>query len=257
MIEEPFTDGTTFLHRMDAAAKLITAIILILPAATTSSFGVAAGYGLLSLVLISFARLPVARVLKRLLLANSFTLFLLVTLPLTYDGEQTITYSYVTISVEGVSIALLIGLKTNAILLAVMALLSTSNISALGYGLEKIKLPLRLCYLILFTYRYIFVIEQEFKRLHRAARLRCFTPSTNIHTYRTFGYLFGMTLVKSWEQAHRVHQAMVLRGFSGRFIPLSVSPMGKKSFLLITTCGLYSLVLMYMDYFHEYSPALL
>ena len=101
-----------------------------------------------------------------------------------------------------------------------MALLSTSTIAALGHGLEKTGLPSRLCYLLLFSYRYIFVIEQEFRRLQRAAKMRNFIPKTNIHTYRTYGYLFGMTLVKSWDQAHRVHQAMILRGFEGRFIPL-------------------------------------
>ena len=249
MIEEPFAEGTTLLHKMDAAAKVITALIIVLPAATTESFYVIAGFSILSLVLATIARLPVRLVIKRLILVNTFTLFLLLTLPVTYGGEQKILYSLLPVSVEGTRLALLIGLKTNTILISMMALLSTSNLSVLGYGLEKLGLPLRLCYLVLFSYRYIFVIEQEYRRLLRAARLRCFTPSTNIHTYRTFGYLFGMTLVKSWEQAHRVHQAMILRGFNGRFIPLSVPSIDFKSYLLITMVTVYSLILVCLEYF--------
>jgi len=249
MVEEPFAEGTTLLHRMDAAAKVVAAVIFVIPAATTNNIQLAACFGLLSLVLATIARLPFVRVVKRLFLVNTFTLFLLVTLPLTYGGELIYLFAVVPVSIEGTRLALLICVKTNTILIALMALLNTSNIALLGYGLEKLRLPLRLCYLILFTYRYIFVIEQEFKRLLRAAQMRCFSPSTNIHTYRTFGYLFGMTLVKSWEQAHRVHQAMVLRGFSGRFIPLSMPSMDFKSYLLITLITLYCLVLVWLEYF--------
>jgi cobalt/nickel transport system permease protein len=64
------------------------------------------------------------------------------------------------------------------------------------------------------------VIYQEYQKLLRAAHMRCFSPSTNLHTYRTYGYLFGMTLVKSYNRAHRVQQAMLLRGFNGKLIPL-------------------------------------
>ena len=249
MIEEPFAEGTTPLHRMDAAAKIIAAIVFVLPTATTERFQVAAGFGILSLALATIARLPFRRVIKRLILVNTFTLFLLLTLPLTYGGEKSVLFSLIPVSIEGTRLALLIAVKTNTILVAMIALLNTSHVAALGYGLEKLKFPLRLCYLVLFAYRYIFVIEQEYRRLLRAAQMRGFAPSTTIHTYRTFGYLFGMTLVKSWEQAHRVHQAMILRGFSGRFIPLSSPSMDTGSYLLIAMISFFSLVLVWLDYF--------
>jgi cobalt/nickel transport system permease protein len=61
-------------------------------------------------------------------------------------------------------------------------------------------------------------------------------PATNIHTYRTYGYLFGMTLVRSWNRAIRVHQAMLLRGFNGRLIPLAQQTVGRNDiFFLIVS----------------------
>jgi len=249
MLEEPFSEGTSPLHRMDGLSKIIAALLIIPPAATTKSFLVAAGYILLALILATIAHLPFMKMAKRLAIVNSFTIFLAVTLPLTFGGEQFSTsFLGLTLSKEGVNLALLITMKTNSILITMIALLSTSTITAIGYGLEKLGLPLRLCYLILFTYRYIFVIEQEFKRLLRAARMRCFSPSTNIHTYRTFGYLIGMTLVKSWEQAHRVHQAMILRGFTGRFIPLSDSRMKSGSYFFIASVAICSISLSCSGY---------
>ena len=223
-MEERFAEGDTILHRMDATPKMISALIFIIPAATTDSFNAAGAFLLFSLLLASVSRLPLKSIIKRLAVVNTFTLFLLLTLPLTYGGDQLTLFSGFSISREGRATALLIALKTNAILIAMISLLSTSTIASLGSGMQRIGIPVRFCYLVLFSYRYIFVIEQEFKRLLRAAKMRSFSPATNLHTYRTYGYLIGMTLVKSWDRARRVHHAMILRGFSGRFIPLHPSP---------------------------------
>lgn len=47
-----------------------------------------------------------------------------------------------------------------------------------------------------------------------AARVRA---KTNMHTYRTFGNMLGMVFVHSFDRSVRVYEAMILRGFSGRF----------------------------------------
>jgi cobalt/nickel transport system permease protein len=67
------------------------------------------------------------------------------------------------------------------------------------------------------TYRYLFVFEQAYQRLIRAARVRGFTPGTNLHSYRTYAYLAGMLLVQAWSRANRVSNAMKCRGFNGKF----------------------------------------
>ena len=72
-------------------------------------------------------------------------------------------------------------------------------------------------FLFLFTYRYLHVIADEWHKLHVASRLRGFAPKTNMHTYRTFGNMLGMVFVHSFDRSVRVYEAMILRGFSGRF----------------------------------------
>ena len=39
----------------------------------------------------------------------------------------------------------------------------------------------------------------------------------HMHTYRTFGNMLGMVFVQSFDRSVRVYEAMLLRGFSGRF----------------------------------------
>ena len=50
-----------------------------------------------------------------------------------------------------------------------------------------------------------------------AARLRGFRPRSSMHTYRTLASLLGLLLVRSYERAQRTREAMLLRGFAGRF----------------------------------------
>ncbi|MBW1634737.1 MAG: cobalt ECF transporter T component CbiQ [Deltaproteobacteria bacterium] len=221
MMDEQFAEGDSLLHKRDPKAKIIASAIFITAAALTRSSTAAAMFLAFAAILCALTGLPLRPILKRLLAVNSFTFFLWITLPPTYGGNEFITLGPLSLSVEGIRLAALITLKTNAVVLAIIALLGTSRIANTGHALETLHLPQGLCFIMLFSYRYIFVIYQEYQRLVRAARLRCFKPATNIHTYRTFGYLFGMTLVKSWNRASRVHQAMILRGFDGHLIPLS------------------------------------
>lgn len=236
MLDERFAQGNSLLHRRDPKVKVIVAAAFIAVAAISNSFVVVTLALALALALLLLSRLDPRQVGKRLLAANTFTVFLWLTLPLTYGGTETIHLGPVTFSSEGIRLATLIALKTNCIVLSLITLLGTSRIASLGHALEGLRFPSRLCFLLLFSYRYIFVIHQEYLKLSRAAGMRCFVPATTLHTYRTYGYMFGMTLVRSWNRATRVHNAMLLRGFDGRLIPLEQQAVGRSDmiFLIIT-----------------------
>lgn len=214
---ECFSIGNSIFHRADVRLKMIGAFVFSVVVALCHTlpaplFALVVGGGLLLT-----ARLPVIKVARRLMVVNMFTLLLWFTLPLTAPGETFFALGPFIISSSGVALATLITLKTNAIVLVFIALVATSGVADIGHGLAALKLPNRFCMLLLFTYRYIFVLQQEYQRLRRAALLRGFSPKTTMHTYRTYGNLLGMTLVKSWQRGLRIQQAMVLRGFQGRF----------------------------------------
>jgi cobalt/nickel transport system permease protein len=235
MMDERFAQGNSLLHRRDPKVKVIVATAFITVAAISNSFVVVILALTLALGLLLLSRLDLRQVGKRLLAANTFTIFLWLTLPLTYGGEEITRLGPVTLSSEGIRLASLISLKTNCIVLSLITLLGTSRIASLGHALEGLHFSRRLCFLLLFSYRYIFVIYQEYQKLSRAAGMRCFVPATTLHTYRTYGYMFGMTLVRSWNRATRVHNAMLLRGFEGRLIPLEQQTVGRSdiAFLII------------------------
>lgn len=241
MIEEARTEGDSVLHRADPRAKLLCAVAFACAVATTQNF-VGAGVGLgVGLLLPLVAGIGLRELFRRLIPVNLFLLFLWAVVPLTYGGDPLAQWGPLELSRQGVLLSALVSMKANAILLAFVCLLTTSSVPDLGRGLEALGVPDKLCALMLFSYRYIFVIAEEYQRLRRAASMRGFRPSTGKHTYRTYAYLVGMTLVRSHARAQRVRQAMALRCFDGRFRGLRTFQWRAADGVLVGTLAVCSL----------------
>jgi len=84
-------------------------------------------------------------------------------------------------------------------------------------ALHYLYVPNKLVHIFFFSYRYIHVINLEYLRLTNAVKVRCFIPRNNLHTYKSFAYLIGMLILKSYERSRRIYNAMLCRGFKGKF----------------------------------------
>ena len=222
MITEEFSQNTSPVHRLDPRFRIVVAALFSIQIAVSFDFALLAGALFIALVLTFMARLPVFPVLRRLLLVNVFVLFLWLFLPFTTPGEEILRSGPLTMTREGLALAGAITVKSNAIVLTILALIGTLPVAVFGHALQRLRVPRALCHLLLLTYRYVFVIEQEYLKLIRAMRIRGFVPRTDLHTYRSMGNLMGMLLVRSLERSERVHQAMRCRGFQGTFHSLAL-----------------------------------
>lgn len=212
--------GDSALHRIDPRVRLTTAAGFSVAAAVSHSILTLAGALAVSVALASLARLRPGHVAARLCVVNGLVACIWALVPFTTPGEALFRVGPFAASREGVELAGLITLKTNAIVLCFMALVATMAPTSLGHALHRLRVPDKLVFLFLMAYRYIFVLEQEYQRLVRAARIRGFRPGTNVHTYRTYAYLVGMLFVRAAERAERVHWAMLCRGFRRKFYSL-------------------------------------
>jgi cobalt/nickel transport system permease protein len=172
-----------------------------------------------SLVLMALSGAPAGRTLKRMAAMDGFILFMLATLPFTVPGAPMVTLFGLTASAEGLRLAAEIALTANAVVLALLSLLHGMDPGVLGHALHRLGAPAKLVHLLQFTARYIDVLEAEYRRLRAAMKARGFRPANARHTYRSFGYLVGMLLVRALERSERILDAMRCRGFDGR-IPL-------------------------------------
>ncbi|MBN2231655.1 MAG: cobalt ECF transporter T component CbiQ [Deltaproteobacteria bacterium] len=217
MIEEPFAGGDAPLLRLDPRIRVVVAGAFSLLVAVSRHFPTLGAALLLAAILVWTARLDFLQVMRRLLAVAGFLALLWLVLPVSVSGPVLCRLGPLAISRPGIALAAQVTLKSMAILTAVIALVATMNLAVLGHALAGLGLPLKLVHLLLFSYRYIFVIEDEYRRLLRAVRVRGFTPRTDLHTYRTIAYLAAMIFVRAAARAERVEQAMRCRGFDGRF----------------------------------------
>jgi cobalt/nickel transport system permease protein len=217
MITEPFTVGSSLIHRVDPRLKLVFAVILSCIVAVADSLSTLFAGLAIALLLIVLARLDGWAVFKRLAVVFGFMAFIWVVLPLTYPGVPLLEAGPLQLSKPGVVLCLKITLKSIVILSILIALVATTTLSAIGNALHSLGVPGKLVYLLIMTYRYIFVIENEYQRLVRAARIRGFQPGTNVHSYKTVAFLTGMIFIRASARADNVYRAMLCRGFNGEF----------------------------------------
>ncbi len=224
MINEVFSEGHSVIHRLDPRIRIVFCTLFSFLTALSAEFQSLYGALGVSMIILVAARLSPGQVLKRLKVVLGFLILLWMLLPLTYEGEMIATLGPLVFTRPGVLLAGAISLKSIAILLAFIALFSTMTFAQLGHGLARMGCPGKLVHHLLMTYRYIFVIDEEYQRLLRAVKMRNFRPKTTIHTYRTYAYLVGMLFVRASERANQVHRAMLCRGFNGRFHCLGEFP---------------------------------
>ena len=217
MIEETLAFRDSFIHRIHPSVRIVCAVVLSFACATGSDFRVLSAYLFLSFVFTAVANLPVVQVARRLKPLAVFLLMTWLVLPVTFDGRSVYSFLIFDITAQGLWITSMITIKSVSILLFFMALVATMTVPSMGHALEKLHVSPKLVFLILMSYRYIAVIQEEYERLYRAARIRGFRPGTNIHSYRTYAYLAGMLFVRASMRSKRVYQAMLCRGFNGTF----------------------------------------
>nr|WP_321514381.1 cobalt ECF transporter T component CbiQ [uncultured Pseudodesulfovibrio sp.] len=253
-ITEHFASGESLIHRIDPRVRLLCGALVTIPLATLNSqppaiLGLAFGS-----LLILAARLNLVKVLKRLAVVNTFILFLWLFLPFSLPGNAIWSFGPFNATTEGVNLALLITIKSNAIVLTLMALMGTISIQNLGPAIQQLGIHQKLCHILLFTYRYIFVIHQEYMTMRTAMQARGFKPRTNAHTYRSYAWLVGMLLVKSWDRAERVQGAMRCRGFHGRFYSLTEFSTKPTDFIFLTVCLMFTARIIQLEFFPGVLP---
>ncbi len=243
-----FAAGDSWLHRTDARNKVIGALPPILAVALCTHLQAPVPALLVALGLCRLARLDPRSVLKRMRSVNLFLLLLWLTLPWSTPGPTLIQLGPLAPSRAGMALALLITLKANTIMLLMISLLATVPLPALGHALNRLHVSRKFIFLFLTTCRYLTLIDTEFHRLQRAAALRCFRPATTMHTYRTYGSLIGMTLVRAWDRANRINKGLRMRAFGETFPLLENRHASRTGWVLSTGLMLLALVVFLTDH---------
>lgn len=210
--------------RIPSDLRLRIGLAVILPTLLTAIHGFAPAFTALIAVLLLHAASGQPFPWKRLLHLEGFLLLLFITLPFTVPGKPVLALGPLTASIEGAWRAVTLAAKVTASVLLLSLLFAATDPLHLGSALRALHVPEPLVRLFIAVTRQFGVIRAEFARLQDAMRARAFHPRSNRHTWRSYGHLMGMLIVRALERAERVEEAMRLRGYSGYFPHTRLAP---------------------------------
>ncbi len=225
------------ISRLDPRWKLAALLLAAGVAATLRTLPAAILALAAALLLALLARLPPRWFLQRLAaLALFLTLFMLPLPWLLADDGPGWTWGPVHFSQRGLVVALCLAAKAVTIVTVLLIVQATAPLEATLKAAHALRVPGLIVQLGLLSYRYLFVLADELARLRIALRVRGYRNRANRHSYRTAGHVAGTLLVRGYERAERVSQAMRCRGFDGQFRSLTAfqtRPVDVLAFLLV------------------------
>lgn len=217
LLERAGATRVGWLGQVDPRSRIVAAAVFSVVAAAAARPAALLMALACSLAMVAASGMGWRVALGRLLPLNAFLLLVAAVVSLGVPGQPLAAWGSWAISREGLCVALAVVLKANAIVLSLAGLVGALDLPTVGHALHHLRVPDKLVHLMLFTVRYLAVLEMEYRRLAAAMKVRGFRPGMNRHTWRTYGYLVGMLLVRSLDRAERVAAAMKCRGFRGRF----------------------------------------
>jgi cobalt/nickel transport system permease protein len=204
----------TLIHRRHPLVKLLTALMFIAAAVSFGRYEVSRllPFALYPIVLMAMAEIPAGPILKRLLAVSPLVLGIGFLNP--WFDRQTMVVGSLAISAGWLSFGAIL-IKGALTVTASLLLIATTGMRPLAAALRLLRVPKLLVLQLLLTYRYIAVLMEEVSRMLRAYALRA--PDQNGIHRSAWGSFAGQLLMRTFDRAQRVYQAMKLRGFDGEY----------------------------------------
>ncbi len=247
---DPYQEGDSSIHRIDARIKLILTIAFVLTTALIPmgiwSFFIVLFSLIFSLVILS--GVGVGYVLKRAILAFPFVL---AALPLifTTSGPQFFSLKFGTwelsVTLPGIERFISITLKSWISVLAAILLTSTTQFPDILSAMRAVHVPQLLVAIIGLMWRYIFVLGDEALRLMRARAARSGETDNPDHRKggriswraQTAGGMVGNLFMRSIERSERIYVAMLSRGYDGEVRTMPPEKLHTSNWILLIIGG--------------------
>jgi cobalt/nickel transport system permease protein len=203
----------TVLSRRDPRAKLLVTLCFVVTVLSFGRYQVAAllPLALYPAVMAAEGQVPGRTLWRALWLAAPFALMVGLANPW-FDRAPMLRLAGIDISGGWVSFASIV-LRMALTVSAAVLLLGGTGMHALCAALSRLGVPGAFTTQLLFLHRYLFVLAEEALRMGTAHRLRA--PAGRRMALSTYASLAGQLLLRAFDRAARVHQAMRARGFDG------------------------------------------
>ncbi len=228
---DTLASGSSPLHRLDPRAKLVTTLLFIMSVVSFSKYTLLAfiPFFIYPMFLISVGGLPAGYLLRKVLLISPFAILVGIFNPI-MDREIIFHIGSIGISGGWVSFFSII-LRFVLTVTAALILIVLTGFSSVCEALSKLGVPRPFVVQLLFFYRYLFVLTDEFQRMERARSLRSF--HSGAMRYGTFISIVGYLLLRTLDRAERIYRAMCCRGFDGHIRVMTSMKSGLKDYSFV------------------------
>lgn len=234
-----------FLTRADARVKLLSGLLLLVMVLSSRGFFFPLFTASCCLLLCLWMRIPLRTFLLRCS-EPAFIAFMVVVLKFLFSGtEEIFGFDLYGLHVAGHRDGLLEGL-----LIAARIAAAVSIVAVLGFatpftefmaGLSWLRVPRGLVEVLMFAYRYIFVLIEDAVVIYNAQKNRLGYSSVR-RGLSSFGVLAGSLTLKAFDNSQHTATAMLQRGYDGDMPMFRNKPFRPSevavSVLLLATMGI-------------------
>ncbi len=233
------------LSRMDPRMKILVTTAVLFMVLSHRGFAFQSLIILLCLSLFASMKIPwriiIARLSEPLLIVA-----VIVLIKLFFSGQEALfSIRFAGIAVEGHRDGLMEGIAISGRIVAavsvVAAMVFSTRFTELIAALSWLRVPKGFVEILLYAYRYIFVLMEDAGVIYHAQKNRLGYASFR-RSLNSAGILAGSLVLKAFEQSQTVTTAMTQRGYDGnmpvlRYKPLSIAEVFV-SLLLITVLAI-------------------
>ncbi len=217
-----YAGGDSPVHRLDARVKLLAALVFTGAAVSEPRTELQGLFPYLvpPLVAVLVSGVPLGFVARRVLLFSPFALLMGGANALFETAPVTVTLGPLSATMRaGFVTGAAIVLKYLISMLALLPLVTTTRVGRLAGAMSSLGVPRLLAMQVVFTYRYLFLVVDEYERRSRAAAARRVGPVSVSHGVVALSSSLATLFLRSLDRSERVSQAMSARGFDGTFVP--------------------------------------
>ena len=214
---EQLASGNTCVHRLNPLVKLLSAAVFIVTVVSFNRYalGRLIPYIFYPALLMALSETPYKMLFKRFLIALPFCLFAGIS-NIIFDRRTAFVLGGLTIN-WGVISFFSILFKTYLCVMTVLILVSVTRFSEITAEMRRLRLPAIFIIMFEITYRYIGVLLNEAYSMSIAYSLR--SPNKKGIEMKDMGSFAGQLLLRSFDRAERVYNAMKCRGYAPGYAP--------------------------------------
>lgn len=233
---EQASGGDSPIHRLHPAVKIAATLFYIILVVSFGRYELSAlaPFVLYPVAASSFAGVPCSMIFKRTLTALPFCLFAGVS-NVFFDVSAAFTVGAVTVSAGWLSLAAIV-FRTLLCVSAVLVLVAVTPFTELTRELRAMRLPSVFISLFEMTYRYVGALAAEAFSMYTAYSLR--GKNKRGIEMKDMGSFAGQLLIRSFDRAERVYQAMRCRGYPAAAGGMQARPLSVRDLLfLVAVCA--------------------